>query len=591
MDKLLKASVLLIVLVITSGLLGGFLAWYLLHISGQPSWDAALIIWNHGAAWQKDILIKSSAGIFVALCVLFTLGLIKWYIKRRGMVYGRSELANFFDVKKTGLLDKQKGIFLGYFGSRPLFDDSQQHVCLIAESGTGKGVSLIIPNLFLWSGSVIVSDMKGENFNITSGYRRSRGQDCYSFDPFSTSTHRINPLAYFDEANPIDHLQNMGYVVFPDPEKGEKIWVSNSRQLFIGLALYLYLEKGRDAVTFGNIIMLHTSFNFDELNKKVSKLQGSKHLIDACWKILRAHADTPDKTRGGVDAEFRSRLDIFLNPSVVWATSANDVPLDMMRKEPISLYLNTSPANIERVAFIMKMIQDVVKILHTKEEFTQNSDHKYQLLLLNDEQHNVYGRMPLMLKAASFYRSYGIRIFSVYQSLAQIKMDYGEDGSRAYLDNHHIKIFYCPTDKQKAKVFAAEIGETTIFTTSRSTGSKGSRSKSEAPQKREAFLPEELMKMLGKKYGLLFVAGNPAIKFRKVIWYKNKNFKSRQLPPADVPTVTSQQMDEYFTKTGVNLKQIVENADPALRLADMVKSGASDNEIKATIDSMIMAET
>lgn len=591
LNTLAKVLVSFIVLLAISALLGGYLAWYIVKLPGNPPWNAVWLLWNYGEITHKGWLLKSTLGIAGTLAVLFVLGMVKIFIRRRGMVYGHARLANLLDVRKAGLLKSNKGIFLGYFGGRPLFDNTQQHVCLIAESGTGKGVSLIIPNLFLWSGSVIVSDMKGENHRLTSGYRQSRGQACYSFDPFSNTTHRINPLTYFSDENPIDHLQNMGYVVYPDPQSGEKIWSSNARQLFIGLALLIYLERGREAVTFANIIALHTSLNFKELDKRIAAINPQNHLVDTCWQILKKHADTPDKTRGGFDAEFRARLDIFLNPSVAWATSGNDVPLERLRKDPISLYLNTSPGNIERVSFIMRMIQETVKMLHTKEEFNANPEHQFQLLLLNDEQHNVYGNMPLMLKAASFYRSYGIRIFSVYQSLAQIKLDYGADGAMAYLDNHNIRIHYCPADQRKAKEFAAEIGETTIFTTSRSTGAKGNNSKSQAPQKREAFLPEELVKMLGNKYGLLFVGGSPPIKFRKAVWHKEKAFKQRLLPPADIPIAMPEKMAEFLNQHGDNFKQHLVKKDPTAALAEMVKNNEPQEVINAAIQAMLLEES
>ena len=591
LNNLAKVLVSFIVLLVISAFLGGYLTWYITKLPGEPPWNAVWLLWKYGEIVHKSWLLKSSLGIAGGLCVLFALAAIKIFIRRRGMVYGRARLANLLDVRKAGLLKSNKGIFLGYFGSRPLFDNTQQHVCLIAESGTGKGVSLIIPNLFLWSGSVIVSDMKGENHRYTSGYRQSRGQACYSFDPFNAATHRINPLTYFSDDNPIDHLQNMGYVVYPDPQSGEKIWSSNARQLFIGLALLLYLERGREAVTFANIIATHTMLNFKELDKRMTAIQPHSFLVDTCWQILKKHADTPDKTRGGFDAEFRARLDIFLNPAVAWATSANDVPLERLRKDPISLYLTTSPGDIERVSFIMRMIQETVKMLHTKEEFSANPEHQFQILLLNDEQHNVYGNMPLMLKAASFYRSYGIRIFSVYQSLAQIKMDYGADGAMAYLDNHNIRIHYCPTDQRKAKEFAAEIGETTIFTTSRSTGAKGNNSKSEAPQKREAFLPEELVKMLGNKHGLLFVGGSPPIKFRKAVWHDEKVFKERQLPPAEVPIATPEMLHAFQAQNGKHFQSRLVERDPAKKLANMVKNNDDPKKIMAAIDAMILEET
>lgn len=588
MNTILKIVIGLLVTALVSIYLGSLAVWYWANLYGNPPYNAPIILWQQGSAQHRAWLINGSLMVFAVLTILAALIFGKWYLKQRSMVYGRSKLAGFFDVKKAGLFNKQQGIFLGYFNNRPLFDSTQQHVSLIAESGTGKGVSLIIPNLFLWSGSVIVSDMKGENFALTSGYRAARGQSCYCFDPFSNTTHRINPLSYLDERNPIDHLQRISYVIYPDPEGKEALWSSGSRQLFMGLALLLLLEQGKAAVTFINILSVQGTLDLEKVDARIHKLSGNRFLIDSCWQLLREYADTPDKTRGGIKAEFRSKLDIFLNPPVAWATSGNDVPLDQLRKSPITLYLSTSPSNIARVSFLMRVILETVNMLHTQEEFKANPEHRYELLLLNDEQHNFYGNLPLMLKAASFYRSYGIRIFSVYQSVAQIKIDYGDNGARAYLDNHNIRIHYCPTDQRKAREFATEIGETTIFTKSRSTGGQGRASVSEAPQKREAFLPEELIKMLGQKYGLLFVGGSRPIRFRKAIWYKEKTFRERQLPPVALPTADQRTMESFLGKYMPSFSEHQMTADPVAALCDMVSSGASEENINELIDKMII---
>ncbi len=42
---------------------------------------------------------------------------------------------------------------------------------LSAPTRSGKGVGVVIPNLLNWPDSVVVLDIKGENFDITAGYR------------------------------------------------------------------------------------------------------------------------------------------------------------------------------------------------------------------------------------------------------------------------------------------------------------------------------------------------------------------------------------------------------------------------------------
>jgi type IV secretion system protein VirD4 len=58
-----------------------------------------------------------------------------------------------------------------------------EHSVLHARSGAGKSVGFSIPNAFAWPGSLVCLDIKRELFNITAGYRASRGHSVILFDP------------------------------------------------------------------------------------------------------------------------------------------------------------------------------------------------------------------------------------------------------------------------------------------------------------------------------------------------------------------------------------------------------------------------
>nr|WP_255612209.1 type IV secretory system conjugative DNA transfer family protein [Ruegeria sp. SCSIO 43209] len=71
------------------------------------------------------------------------------------------------------------------------------HVMMVAPTRAGKGVGFVIPNLLSFAGSVVVLDVKGENFEKTARLRALNGDEVYRFSPFdwANATHRYNPLA------------------------------------------------------------------------------------------------------------------------------------------------------------------------------------------------------------------------------------------------------------------------------------------------------------------------------------------------------------------------------------------------------------
>ena len=62
-----------------------------------------------------------------------------------------------------------------------------------APTRSGKGVGLVIPTLLSWTGSAVVHDIKGENWQLTAGFRARFGR-VLLFDPTNPQSAAYNPL-------------------------------------------------------------------------------------------------------------------------------------------------------------------------------------------------------------------------------------------------------------------------------------------------------------------------------------------------------------------------------------------------------------
>ena len=77
-------------------------------------------------------------------------------------------------------LNSKHGMILGKKDNGELMvSDGYQHLLLLAPTGAGKGVTFVIPNLLFWEESAIVHDIKGENYELTSGWRAKQGQKIF----------------------------------------------------------------------------------------------------------------------------------------------------------------------------------------------------------------------------------------------------------------------------------------------------------------------------------------------------------------------------------------------------------------------------
>src|SRR3546814_17329242 len=58
---------------------------------------------------------------------------------------------------------------------------------------SGKGVGLVVPTLLSWTGSAVIHDSKGENWQLTAGWR-AQFSHCLLFNPTDPRSARYNPL-------------------------------------------------------------------------------------------------------------------------------------------------------------------------------------------------------------------------------------------------------------------------------------------------------------------------------------------------------------------------------------------------------------
>jgi len=190
---------------------------------------------------DNDLIIKS---FLYALIFPILNYIISNNMKGHNNLYGDAKFANKNEMKKKMNLYRDEGIIVGMDKSGNLLkNDPSKFIALAAPTGTNKSVSFVVPNLLEWAESIVVLDIKKENFNITSKYRKFiLEQEVYIFDPFSHHTHRYNPLGYVDMKDTKERdveLAKIAATLYPTQGNGDKdIWPLAARSLFLA---YVYL--------------------------------------------------------------------------------------------------------------------------------------------------------------------------------------------------------------------------------------------------------------------------------------------------------------------------------------------------------------
>ena len=117
-----------------------------------------------------------------------------------------------------------------------------------APTRSGKGVGLVVPTLLSWTGSAVIHDIKGENWQLTAGWR-ARFSHCLLFNPTDPRSARYNPLLEVRKgAHEVRDVQNIADILV-DPEgalERRNHWEKTSHSLLVGAILHvLYAEQDK----------------------------------------------------------------------------------------------------------------------------------------------------------------------------------------------------------------------------------------------------------------------------------------------------------------------------------------------------------
>ena len=117
-----------------------------------------------------------------------------------------------------------------------------EHMMVFAPTRSGKGVGIVIPTLVSWDESVLVLDIKGENWALTSGFReRVLEQRALKFDPTALDSARFNPLLEIRlDLNMVKDVQNIcTLIVDPDGRGLEDHWAKTAFDLLVGVVIFV----------------------------------------------------------------------------------------------------------------------------------------------------------------------------------------------------------------------------------------------------------------------------------------------------------------------------------------------------------------
>jgi type IV secretion system protein VirD4 len=483
-----------------------------------------------------------AAGGGVAGIVVAVIGSL-WRARQNRMVttYGSSRWATRREVEEARLFHPA-GVFLGRLAASYLRHDGPEHVMAFAPTRSGKGVGLVIPTLLSWTGSTVVHDIKGENWQLTAGWRQHFSH-CLLFNPTDPRSARYNPLLEVRKGpDEVRDVQNIADILV-DPEgalERRNHWEKTGHSLLVGAILHvLYAEEEKTLARVATFLsdprrsFEHTLRAMMATNHLGTNEKPVVHPVVA--SAAREVLNKSDNERSGVLSTAMSFLGLYRDPVVAATTAACDWRItDLVDADrPVSLYLVIPPSDISRTKPLVRLVLNQIgRRLTERLEGDPAKSRKHHLLMMLDE-FPALGRLDFFETALAFMAGYGIRAYLIAQSLNQISKAYGENN--AILDNCHVRIAFSSNDERTAKRISDALGTATELRAQRNYA--GHRLApwlshvmvSRQETARPLLTPGEVMQ-LPPADELVLVSGLAPIRAKKLRYYEDGNFIARVLP-------------------------------------------------------------
>ncbi|HHV6060372.1 TPA: type IV secretory system conjugative DNA transfer family protein [Legionella pneumophila] len=511
-------------------------------------------------------------------CVLLMIVvLVSKYFKKESVseyLHGSARWANIEDLKNASLVGHDEGVYVGAFEDKRgeihyLLHNGPEHVLTYAPTRSGKGVGLVIPTLLSWKHSCIITDLKGELWAMTAGWRQKHAfNKVVRFEPaILKGGARWNPL---DEIrvgteSEVGDVQNLATLVIDPDGKGLVThWQKTSQALLVGFilhAIYKLKNQGEPA-TFPNIdqMLVNPNINIADLLIEMTQyphIEGKTHPVISA--SARDMIDRPEEEAGSVLSTLKSYLALYRDPVVAYNVSASDFCIrDLMNHEsPVSLYIVTQPNDKVRLQPLVRvMINMVVRLLADKMEFERVPDnngfsyirtkknYKHRLLCMIDEFPSL-GKLDILQESLAFVAGYGLKFYLICQDINQLKSresGYGPD--ETITSNCHIQNAYPPNRVETAEHLSKLTGQTTVVKEHITVSGKrfstflNQISKTVHEISRPLLTIDECLRMPGPKKDangfiveagdmVIYAAGFPAIYGKQLLYFKDPAFIAR----------------------------------------------------------------
>jgi type IV secretion system protein VirD4 len=478
------------------------------------------------------------ASLAIGALILF---LIWLYVRNRRQAldaFGTASLCTEKVLQGLGMLGA-RGLILGRTASGALIRIRKYcHVLLCGGTGSGKGVSIIIPNLIDYSrGGMVVNDPKGDLHKEALKLRKLKGR-IIRVAPFSGGEDCFNPLDTIPDDSPlfIDSARAMAEaLVVRQGTETDPYWNEKAVQVITAILVFVLTrvtgsERNLNSVqdiASDPLLILAVSDKLKELGGIPARLGNQLRIL------FDKEGNTTKETCSVLNTVARHLG--FLDSQVVAntvSTSTFDV-LELLEPGNV-LFLQIPGDQLEaQRGFLRCITSTLIRVIGSS-----GHEESSEVLFLLDEA-SALGSLSAIEEALVRGRSAGVRLLLAYQSAAQIETAFKDKPTLLY-DNCSSQIWLCPPGSyETAERISKSMGSYTQWVVGYGTSTNGSVSSQQGgsgstsgwgsstdykQQGRALLLPEEVLCM-DDELLIAFIRGLPGpVLAQRVKYYEDSDF-------------------------------------------------------------------
>lgn len=428
--------------------------------------------------------------LFIIAIIAMFMSVQSWFIEREegiGFQIGAKKEKNYSRWAKdkeiqTGLdvvavdplspKTEAAGIPLIMTPKKVWVDNGGYHNLVIGSTGAGKTQTTVLPMVNLLSKhdeSMIITDPKGEIYELTSNYLRSLGYNIVLLnfrDPQQGNSWNPMYLPYslykdhkIDKS--IELLEDLAANILKDPSaKGQDpFWENTSADYFSGLSFALFEDGSEDQINL-NSINLMTTIGEEKLANTTYIKEYFSFKDPASTAYIKASSTlmAPNETKGSILSVFKQRVQLFASRTNLSEMLANN-DFDMRdigkKKTAVFIVIQDEKTTYHTLVTIF-LKQCYETLISVAQECGGKLPHRTNFIL--DE----FANMPPLKDVTTMVtaaRSRNIRFTFIIQNFAQLYEVYGKENGETIKGNCGNIVYLISTELSALEEISKMCGE------------------------------------------------------------------------------------------------------------------------------------